>query len=415
MTTLKKTVTDVSLVGIGNMFNAMLGFTFLVVVAKLLPLEELGKYALLVSLLTAVARAVDFGTNSLFVSDTDSGDESQKRDIFLITKILLFSFALPIGILMLNFLDLASPQFLLPFILGIVAYTINFSLYALYQKSEMYKQIILINTIPSIVKMVFAGIFYFNSAALNTQQAFSVFALSIFTSILVPLISGRLPYAINVKSVISGLNKSNIIKSLQILRRAVSPGISQIIYESWQTINNTLIKFFNTYSDIGIFSMANKISNIFTIVSFSIFTVLLPKNVKRRSKLEGYNFSETIIITFGVLAFSFLFMLIAGIFIKVLLGEKFNESVAFLNILIFSNALTAIQNYTENYFYVQNKTHILAYLNISRVLVFLTIAIAGFYFAGLIALAYANLITALYGLGFTVLLVNSINKRNTVS
>ena len=72
-------------------------------------------------------------------------------------------------------------------------------------------------------------------------------------------------------------------------------GVSLLVSEGWSAIANTITKIYINFANVGIYALADKLSNIFSLISFSIFTVLLPKNAKLKRDQQEYDFKETII------------------------------------------------------------------------------------------------------------------------
>jgi O-antigen/teichoic acid export membrane protein len=387
----------VSMVSAGNIANAAMGFIYLTAVAKSLNLDSFGKYALLTSLLTLIGRITDFGTNSLYVSD--HGDED-KRSTFLLTKLLLFAITLPVAIFALKTFSLNSPNLIVTFILGLLAYCINFGLYAFYQKPQQYIQVVLLNTIPSVIKVFYSIAIFAGVLKLDLNSSFAIFTYSIFGSLLV--------YLFSPIQLIGG--RFSVASVAKFIKKSVSPGISVLIYESWSTVNNALTKVFNTFSDVGVFSMANKISNIFYLISFSIFTVLLPKNTERKITKSGYNFHETGVLSVAVFVMALAAIAVSEIFLTKVFGNKFEESMKFLALLIFSNAITAIQNFIENYFYVEKQTKYLVGVNVSKLVLLTSVAAFAIPRYGLTSLAAANLTAAVFGITATLILIKNIEK-----
>jgi O-antigen/teichoic acid export membrane protein len=398
-----KVLFKVSMVSAGNIANAVMGFIFLTVVARALSLDSFGKYALLTSLLTLIGRIMDFGTNSLFVSDHSKED---KRATFLFTKILLFIVTLPIAYLTLRAFSLDTPSLLVIFALGLVGYGINFTLYAYYQKPQKYFEAVLLNTIPSIIKIIYAAAIILGYMQLELNTSFAIFTYSVFGSLLV--------YLISPISLIGEDKNTSWTEIISQLKKAVSPGLSQLIYESWSSVNNALTKIYNTFSDVGVFSMANKISNIFYLLSFSIFTVLLPKNAERKTNKKGYDFYETGVLSAAVFVMALAAIVVSEIFLTRVFGDKFQESMNFLALLIFANAITAVQNFIENYFYVEKYTDYLAKINITKLVLLISISAVTIPVYGLTSLAVANLVAAIVGISITFVLVRKIELSKAI-
>ncbi len=389
-----KTYSNISLLSIGNLANALLGFVFLSGVAKVLSLPDFGKYALLTSLLTLISKILDFGTNSQFVAAHKDGEYFNKTSAnFIDTKILLFLISLPIAYITLTIMEISEIDLIALFIIGLAAYGVNYTIYAFYQKSQKYFQIIALNGLPAIIKGLFGVLLLTHMLSINITSAFAIFSLSILASITIWLISPLSEYSLNAS------DKINLRENFNSILASFSAGISQLIYESWQTINNMLVKIFNSFTDIGIFSMANKISNIFTLISLSIFTVLLPRNTQRKnSGSDRYNFGELAILSLGVIAFSLLLIIVAQSFMRFVFQDKFNESIKYLDVLIIAGAISAIQNFVESYFYVENKTHFLLIVNSFKLCILIGGALITIPLFGLYSLAFLNLASAVCGL-----------------
>jgi O-antigen/teichoic acid export membrane protein len=395
---------SVSVVSAGSLLNAILGFGYLTGVAKILTIDDFGRYALLTGLLTLISKILDFGTNSIFVAN-DKDDQKITAD-FLETKILLFLIALPVTFVTLYLLGLLQSDIVVIFILGLIAYGLNYTLYAFYQRKQSYFQLIALNFVPAVLKGIIGVLLFTQVVQMNLVMTFAVFSLSIFASLIVWLLSPLKEYPISVDEQI------NLKNSFRNIEQSLSAGFSQLIYESWQTINNVLIKFYNTFTDVGIFSMANKISNIFTLLSIAIFTVLLPKNANlKKVASKSFDFKETALLAGAVFLFSFVMIIVADNFMHLAFGNKFAESVKFLDILILAGAVSATQNFLENYFYVVKKTKYLLTVNGIKIIALVVMALVFIPIYGLYSLAMINFASSLIGL--TLLLVVVINLEKS--
>ena len=172
---MKKSLIRIGLVGIGNVFNALLGFAYLSVVAKILDIESFGKYALLTTLLVAVSKIIDFGTNSVYVADSISKDDETLLDTFYTLKIILLAVSIPVSVILLTLLKLNSVNTILYFILGLVAYAINYTLNSFFQKKQKFFHLILLNTFPAVIKGIFALLIILNLVVFDLDKAFMVF------------------------------------------------------------------------------------------------------------------------------------------------------------------------------------------------------------------------------------------------
>ncbi|HSX39790.1 MAG TPA: oligosaccharide flippase family protein [Candidatus Saccharimonadales bacterium] len=354
-----KSLSKISLVSFGNIFNAVLGFLFLSTVAKTLTIADFGKYALLTSLLVSLSKIIDFGTNSIFVAKSIT-NENKILNTFLSLKIVLFIICVPISFAFLYFLKIASIENLILFFYGLVFYGINITLFAFFQRDEKFNFAVLINTVPASIKGLFAVLILSGIIRINVTQAFAIFSISMLAS---AIFLGRIASELrSFKFSTSGVT--------ELLHQSLFAGFSQLVSNGWSAISNSIAKIVKTFTDVGIFSLADKIASIFSLVSISIFTVLLPKNAARKRDKQNYDFKETIIIAGGILAVSFLTTLVAGFFVDFVFKGKYEQSIPLINILVIASALTAIHTFIENYFYVEEKTHQLFYITLTKLAVF---------------------------------------------
>ncbi len=349
----RKSFLKISFVGLGTVLNAGLGFFFLSAVAKHLAISEFGKYALLASLLVSLSKLMDFGTNSLFVSESISSENNNLVKVFLSNKILQFVVSIPISLLALYALHLWQGNLILIFILGLFFYGINYTLFGIFQKEENYLMLVLLYTVPALIKGLFAVLILTNLVSYGFNGYFAIFSLSIVPSILLITAVPKIYFKTTL----------DISNSWRTLKKAVSPGISQLIAEGFPAINNTIAKIYFGFTNVGIFSIADKISSAFVLVSFSVFTVLLPKNAARKRDNKGYDYTETGILSIGVLFLSVGAIIAARLFVPWFFEHKYDASLDLINLLVLSGALGSIHAFTENYFYVEGKTNYLALIS----------------------------------------------------
>jgi O-antigen/teichoic acid export membrane protein len=398
----ESTLNKVSFVGVGNIANTVMNFTFLAVVARNLETDAFGRYAVLTALLLLVSRLIDFGTNSIFVSENIKSQDNSEIDLFYGQKILLFLVTIPAALIMLASFKLLTLQLFAIFFLGLVAYEFNFTLYAIFQREQNFPKLIFANTVPSLIKMTFAALIFFSLLRVNLTGAFLIFAGSVFADILlIPLLPRKYLLA---RPSFRGLKEK--------FKKTLSPGFSQIIYESWPTLNNGLTKLYNQFSDVGIFTIANKISSIFTLIAVSVFTVILPKNsVRVRQKLL-FDLKEAVVFVGGLIALSVVAVLVSRIFVTKFFGVKFEASLPLLNLLILSSAFGAAQGILESFFFAESQTGFLIKTSLVKLAMLTICALALIPKLGLPGLAVSNLVAAILGLLLTFYFINK--ARNTL-
>ena len=399
---MKKSLKKIIFVGFGNVFNAVLGFAFLSAVAKTLDLESFGKYALITTLLVAVSKIIDFGTNSVYVAEAISTEDKSLINKFYTQKLLLLGISIPISLMLLFILKLNTGKLVLYFILGLVAYAINYTLNAFFQKDEKFVHLVSLNTLPALIKGIFAFLIFSGSIYLNLEQAFMIFSLSIFSGIaLIIFLSNEYKKF-----------KFDFSEIKKYLEKCTPAGISLLIYEGWPSIANSIAKISKDFSNVGIFSIAEKIANIMLLGAISIFTVLLPKNAYAKKRNEKFDFKEVFIISIFIIILAFFGTLIARIFVDRFFGDKFSESLPLLGFLIFASAFTSIHTFMEHYFFIEEVTKYIMYINIGKLAIFLTLSYLLVPTMALKGLSLASLISAVVAVIATTIFIK-INQKNS--
>lgn len=362
---MRKSFKNISFVSAGNITNTILGFIFLTALARTLPLEEFGKYALLTSLLTFLAKGTDFGTNSLYISKAITTNDKNLTSVFYSLKTLLLILMIPTAIVVLKILNITNIYITLLFILGLIAYCINFTIYTLFQKNENYLMLIIANGIIALIKAVFAVFILLNIFKPNLVSAFGIFSLSIYPSLFLIYFLPK-----EFKQF-----KLSFSKTKKYVTEAFPAGVSLLISEGWSFVANIITKYAKDFSNVGIYSLADKLSNIFSLISFSIFTVLLPKNSIRKKENIGYDIKETILISIGIFALAFIGIVVSSILVVPVFGNNFQNSLPIIYILFMASAFMAINGFMENYFFVENKTKTLLPIALFRITIFVVSAI----------------------------------------
>ncbi len=400
---LNKSIIHISAVSAGNILNSGLGFLFIAALAKVFPLETFGKYVLLTSLLVSLAKIMDFGSNSIFVANSIIKDENILSK-FISLKLVLFLITLPIALATLSFFRLLTPQTSLIFFLGLCAYGVNFTLFALFQRIEKFNYALLINTFPALIKASFAAAILLRLIEPSFESALWVFSISMFSCFV---------FIFYVPSEFKKFRVS-LQNSKTMLVETAPAGINLLVNDGWSTISNTIAKIYGSFSDVGIFSLADKISSIFSLISLSIFTVILPKNAKRKKHNLTYDFKETLIISIGILGLALAAIVASQIFITKFFGNKFIGSLYVLDLLVFSSAITAIYSFVRDYFFIEQQTEKLLKVTLIRLSTFLLVSLILVPSMSIRGLALSNLIASLVTFLFTIFLISRLSRSSSV-
>ncbi len=398
-------LTKISIVSVGNIGNAFLGVLFLTAVARSLSIEEFGKYALLTTLLVSMSKVIDFGSNSTYVAEA-SEENNENIDSFLILKAGMLTLAYFVGTLILYFTDLLNLATFITYTLGIIAYSFNITVFALFQKKRMYKEAVLLNSVPASIKGLLGVIALSGLMSLTLERAFAIFAGSVYFSLILYPKIPRLYKTLNV-----GFINKEYVRHLA--KTGFPGGVALIIQHSWPTISNTIAKIAKDFTSAGIFSVADKIANIFTLISVSVFTVLLPENAQRKRLNQKYDYKGTFYISLVIILLA-LFATVAGtILLPIVFGQKYIESVPILWILILSSAFTAIHTFMDNYFYVHKNVKPLMYINLLKLGAMVILGFALIKQLNLIGLAYAQLIAASITLAVTIWIIKKLESTQS--
>lgn len=360
--------------------------------ARTLSLEDFGRYALITSLLLFLSKATDLGTNSLYVAKSITYDSKKLLSVFYSLKLLLIVILIPTSVGILTLLKINDPIIILIFILGLIAYWINLTLYSLFQKHEQYLMLILVNSIMAVIKLVFAALILFSIFKPTVTSAFLIFSLSVYPSILFWFFLPK-----ELKNI--ELSLSNIYT---FFKEAFPAGIALLLNEGWSAISNSIAKIAKDFSNVGIYSLADKLATVFSLISFSVFTVLLPKNAIRKKQKKTYDFKETAIIAGGIFLLAIVGIPISKVLVVPIFGNNFESSLPILYILLFANAFRAISTFMENYFFVEKQTTKLLPISTVRIVSFLLSAYILIPIYSISGIAWASLISSICVMLITV-------------
>jgi O-antigen/teichoic acid export membrane protein len=133
--------------------------------------------------------------------------------------------------------------------------------------------------------------------------------------------------------------------------------------------------------------------------------VLLPKNANRKKQNLKYDFTETFVISLIILALSGLAIPLTHFLVVKIFGSKFQESLTIINVLVFSAAITSIHTFIENFFFVEQKTNYIMYINIGKLVVFVTLCALLVPLYSLSGLAFSDLTASICAVFFTFVLI----------
>ena len=380
---MKQSAKNISLVSLTNLVNLGLGVILFLAAAIKLSKEDFGIYSLLTLLLVSLSKIIDFGSNSSFVSEFIGKSKNYLNELINF-KIIAFFVTSIISVIAITFLNkIYDFSIISAFILGLFFYGINYLLFAIFQKDEEFVKASLLNFFPALVKGIFGLLILTNLYHPNLTNTFQIFSISMIASaLMIPLKAKEL------KSFKLDFKIAHFVKNFYLA------GVSQIINESWNTISNQIIKLVKSLADLGTFSLASKLSNVFSVISYSIYTVILTSNAKRKRDDLSYNIKESLILGTFLLALASLGTIISPFFFKIFFGNKYDDSIFIFSILLFSQAFASIHKFLDNYFFVEEKSNVLFSLTNFKLFVFVGLSVLLTFNYGLIGIASADLISS---------------------
>lgn len=380
---MKESVKNISLVSFTNLINLGFGLILFLAVATKLPKEEFGIYGLLTLLLVSFSKLIDFGSNSNYVTEFISKSKHYLEELISF-KVYAFLFASLTSTLVLVYVNhIYNLEIILSFILGLFFYGINYTLFALFQRDEEFIKASLLNFIPALIKLAFGSLILLNYISIDLQISFMIFSLSM---------CGSLFFIIFKLKDFKNLKFRPYI--FHFVKNFYLAGVSQTINESWSTISNQILRILKSLADLGTFSLASKLSNVFSLISYSIYTVILTSNAKRRRDETGYNIKESLILGLFLILLATVGSIISPYFFKIAFDDKFDDSIIIFSILIFSQAFTSIHKFLDNFFFVEEKSKTLLYITSVKLAVFIILSIVLTRFYGILGLAFADLIVS---------------------
>jgi len=381
---MKDSVKNISLVSATNLTNLGLGLILFVAVATKLPKEDFGIYGLLTLLLVSLSKLIDFGSNSNYVTEFISKSRHYLNELISF-KIYSFIGSATLSLIILIFVNqISNSNIIISFILGLLFYGINYTLFALFQRDEEFFKASLLNFIPGLIKAIFGGLIFLDYIAADLTVSFMIFSLSMVGSSFFLIFKFQ-----DLKNFKFMPHIFHFVKNFYLA------GISQIINESWGTISNQILKLLKTLADLGTFSLASKLSNVFSLISYSIYTVILTSNAKRRRDETGYNIKESLILGLFLIFLATIGSIVSPYFFKLLFNNKFDESIIIFSILIFSQAFTSIHKFLDNYFFVEEKSKTLFLITNIKLIFFVILSVIFTNNYGIIGLAFADLVVSI--------------------
>ena len=219
---------------------------------------------------------------------------------------------------------------IVPIILGIILLTKMIDISWLFTGKEDFKKITLRNTMVKVAGVISIFTFIKSSEDLYLY----IFLIVIFDFL------GQFVMWIPAKKFIKRPSfDTKIIKKN--LHPIVLLFLPQVAISLYVVLDRTLLGLLGSYSDVGIYEQGQKLTSILLTVVSSLGAVMLPRVanlLSERKEKEAQNMVRFSFILYNLIIFPMIFGLIAinEVFIKIFLGENFQDVKYVLYIIVFN-------------------------------------------------------------------------------
>lgn len=320
---LSQTIRDtlISFVGLGT--TAIIGFFFTIIIAKHFGPENFGVYSAIVAFMTIVFTLTDMGITSSIVNFVPKNQD--KRNSFVNTG---FSIELTLGSVALLIFSLLSikPNIIVPganssslLLAGLLGFNYIFIglIQAIFSADRKFVLYSLTQIVDAVIKIILILILL-STNNLSIQTAF-------LANIASTLISFIFTYRSNILKIKFDIDKIIFQKIFHFakwvaLTRTFSVFISRI--------DVILLNLLTTNFEAGIFSAANRITMLFSLVISSLGSVVSPRFSSFDNKKKVWIYMKKLIFLISLFAIGMLAIaFIAKPIILIVFGEKYAPAI----------------------------------------------------------------------------------------
>lgn len=326
---------------VGNVIGTGLSAIALILISRLLGPEKFGVFSVGFSIVLILIKINDFGLSTALLKFASAQDElSQKKEvIILITKYKLIISVLIalVGIVfyrpIANVLNLNDPKIvLLSFTIGLAtAYYEH--LMTILQSLHRFVQVVLINAIQAISKLlVSSGLFLLHIQATLPHYTWYIFAP------IVPLVFLRSLLPSELFTVAASQTPDLHRRIVQLTKHSAVGLIAAGLIENIDVI--FLQRYLESY-ETGMFSAMSRIALIFSLMAYSLATVLNPRVARYRSTehLKPYLIKAFLVLIAALVGF-LAFIPFSGILISLSVGPEYASGQSMLILLTAASFIT---------------------------------------------------------------------------
>ena len=244
--------------------------------------------------------------------------------------IQLIASLLALSVYLIAFFSIPQMGGVIPLILGIVLFAKMIDISWLFSGKEDFKKI----TIRNIVVRLIGVISIFTFVKSSDDLYLYVFLIVIFDFL------GQFVMWVPARKFIKrpSFNTNTIKKNLHPIVLLFLPQVAISLYA---ILDRTLLGLLGSYSDVGVYEQGQKLTSILLTVVSSLGAVMLPRVanlLSERRDQEAQNMVKFSFILYNLIIFPMMFGLVAinEVFVKLFLGQNFQDVKYVLYVLVFN-------------------------------------------------------------------------------
>ena len=298
-------------------------------VTRIFTSEDLGSYGFYYSIVSYFSLFAMLGIG-IYGTKQIAAARDVSSTFWNIYAIQLIASLLALFVYVITLVSIPKMSGMVPIILGIVLLTKMIDISWLFTGKEDFKKITLRNTMVKVAGVISIFTFIKSSEDLYLY----IFLIVIFDFL------GQFVMWISAKKFIKRPSfDTKIIKKN--LHPIVLLFLPQVAISLYVVLDRTLLGLLGSYSDVGIYEQGQKLTSILLTVVSSLGAVMLPRIanlLSERKEKEAQNMVRFSFILYNLIIFPMIFGLIAinEVFIKIFLGENFQDVKYVLYIIVFN-------------------------------------------------------------------------------
>ena len=298
-------------------------------VTRIFTSEDLGNYGFYNSIVSYFSLFAMLGIG-IYGTKQIAAARNVSSTFWNIYAIQLTASILALFVYVITLVSIPKMSGMVPIILGIVLLTKMIDISWLFTGKEDFKKITLRNTMVKVAGVISIFTFIKSSEDLYLY----IFLIVIFDFL------GQFVMWIPAKKFIKRPSfDTKIIKKN--LHPIVLLFLPQVAISLYIVLDRTLLGLLGSYSDVGIYEQGQKLTSILLTVVSSLGAVMLPRVanlLSERKEKEAQNMVRFSFILYNLIIFPMIFGLIAinEIFVKLFLGQNFQDVKYVLYIIVFN-------------------------------------------------------------------------------